>query len=295
MEPQTNPSPLIVILGETSSGKSELAMKLAQQFKGEIIAADSRTIYKGMDIGTAKPNAADRKLVPHHLLDIAAPDHSLTVADFQKLADEAIKDISSRHKLPFLVGGAGLYIDSVVFGYQFSGQTSTGKRAEFQNFSIKDLQAQLVARGIPLPRNFKNPRHLIRQLETGGVTSGNNEKRGNSLLLGTQIKPLQLQRNIEQRTENMFEQGLAKEAITLLRQYGPDCPALQTIGYKEFRSYLDGNVGLDYIKQAIIHDTLQYTKRQRTWFKRHKSIIWICKVDEAVDLITTFLNKLLTT
>src|SRR5687767_5549731 len=112
--------PLVVIVGETASGKTALAVKLAQQFNGEIIAADSRTIYKEMNIGTAKPSPEERKAVPHHLIDILYPNERFTVADFQRLANETITDILSRGKLPLLVGGSGLYIDSVIFNYSFA-------------------------------------------------------------------------------------------------------------------------------------------------------------------------------
>ena len=125
---QFEESPLVVIIGSTASGKSELAVSLAQYFNGEIICADSATVYKGFNIGTAKPSQSVRQLIPHHLLDVADPAVGFNVAEFQRLANEAIRDINLRHKLPLLVGGSGLYVDSVLFGYEFSKPVSIQQR-----------------------------------------------------------------------------------------------------------------------------------------------------------------------
>src|SRR5688572_21256799 len=161
--------PLIVIAGPTASGKSALAMKVAKKYNGEIICADSRTVYKGMDIGTAKPSAVDRKEVPHHLLDIVQPNQPFTAADFKEQALAAIDDISGRGKLPIMVGGTGLYIDSVIFDYRFGDPADPDKRAQLQDMTLEQLQQMCVMEGIRLPENTKNKRHLVRAVELGGV------------------------------------------------------------------------------------------------------------------------------
>src|SRR5688572_25180412 len=161
-------TPLIVILGPTASGKSALALGLAKQFGGEIIAADSRTVYRGMDIGTAKPSVEEQRQVRHHLIDVVSPDGPFTVADFQRLAFDAIADIGARAKTPLLVGGSGLYIDAVIYNFSFREPSNGLGRSKLQMLSVDQLQELLEEQGIPLPENKKNPRHLIRALETAG-------------------------------------------------------------------------------------------------------------------------------
>ena len=291
MESQPDKSPLIVIVGETASGKSALALDIARQFNGEIIAADSRTIYKGMDIGTAKPSLDEQRLVKHYLLDIVTPDQPFTAADFKQRAVAAIHDICARGKLPVLVGGTGLYIDAVIYDFTFNPKPNDAQRQALQNLSVKELQALLQEQGIPLPLNAKNPRHLIRQVETGGSAISDRQLRMNTLVLGMQPGREQLEARIHDRITSMFKQGLEQEARVLFEQYGLSCRALQTIGYAEFLPYFDGQVSLQDVQIAIEKNTLQYAKRQRTWFRRNKSIHWLDKKEQSVDLMTTFLNK----
>ena len=137
--------PLIVIVGETGSGKSALALKIAEKFNGEIIAGDSRTVYKGLDIGTAKPSQADCKLIAHHLVDITTPDEPLTVAKYKKLADNSITEIHQRGKIPILVGGSGLYIDAVIFNYSFRPIVDPHKRQQLEQLTVGQLQARINA------------------------------------------------------------------------------------------------------------------------------------------------------
>jgi tRNA dimethylallyltransferase len=291
MESEPNQSPLVVIVGETGSGKSALAIELAERFNGEIIAADSRTIYRGMDIGTAKPSAADRQRVPHYLVDIVAPDEPFSAADFKSAAQLAIQDITNRGKLPFLVGGTGLYIDAVVYDFSFAAKSDPDERARLQKMDVYELQAELEARGIPQPANVKNRRHLIRQLETGGLPAADRQLRENTLIIGLQPDREQLKRAITQRVDRMLQQGLEQEVRQLVDLYGWDCAVLQTIGYQEFWAYFEGQESLEETKQRIITNTIQYAKRQRTWFRRNKSIHWLREREESVDLMTSFLNK----
>ncbi len=291
MQDSTEEPPLIVIVGETASGKSALAIELAQQFDGEIIAADSRTFYKGMDIGTAKPTWAERSSVRHHLIDITTPDRPIAVSDFKPLANQAIQDIADRGKVPFLVGGTGLYVDAVIYNFSFLGEGDTTLRRKLQGISVDELQAELKKKNIPLPNNPKNPRHLIRCLETGGDYGTRHGLRENTLVMGLKIDREHFERRVASRTDAMMKAGLALEVEAMVEYYTPDCQALQAIGYQEFLPYFSGMATSEDVRAMIIRNTIRYAKRQRTWFKRNKSIQWICKEEEAVDLITTFLNK----
>lgn len=283
--------PLVVILGQTASGKSALAIRLAGMFNGEIIAADSRTIYKGMDIGTAKPDAVDRQIIRHHLLDIVRPDEPFTVAEFQARANAAISDITIRGKLPFLVGGSGLYIDAVIYGFSFRTPGEESQRKELQTLNVSELQGLLEEEGIDLPENKDNPRHLIRALETRGELPTRSPLRPHTLVIGLMKDRDELQARISDRVDEMISNGFVDEVKHLSEQYGWDAPALQAPGYKAFRMYLAGQATLESAKQQFIQYDLQYAKRQKTWFKRNKDIIWISNAEEAVDLVTTFLNK----
>ncbi len=292
MESQPNRPPLIVIVGETGSGKSALALDLARRFNGEIIAADSRTIYRGMDIGTAKPSVSERDQVAQYLIDIVSPDVTFTAADFKRLAQLSIKVIVDKGKVPFLVGGTGLYIDAILYDFSFASKPDPDERLRLQRMNVEALQAELEARGIPLPANVKNPRHLIRQLETeGGMPAADRQLRDNTLIIGLRLEPDELKTRIAQRVAAMFAAGLEQEVRQLVDRYGWQCVVLQTIGYQEFQPYFKGEAALEDVQAQIEKNTIQYAKRQRTWFKRNKSIHWLNKREEAVDLITSFLNK----
>lgn len=291
MGPITNNPHLIVILGQTASGKSALAMDLAQRFDGEIIAADSRTVYKGMDIGTAKPTEEDRRQVRHHLIDVVAPGEPFSVADFQRLAKKAINDIAMRGKVPILVGGSGLYIDSVIYDFSFRRPADELRRKELNELSVLELQDLLAERGIGLPENKLNPRHLIRALETGGEVPRKADLRPNTLVIGLDKDRGELKEVIVRRVERMINEGFIEEVRHLTESYGLDAPGMQTPGYREFAKYLAGQYSIEQAKQQFVRLHLQYSKRQKTWFKRNPDIIWLRNSEEAVDLATTFLNK----
>lgn len=293
MEPDSNHAPLVVLVGETASGKTALAVKLAKQFNGEIICADSRTIYKGMDIGTAKPTIHERDGVPHHLLDVVDPDQPFTVADFKRLALAAIDDISSRGRVPFLVGGTGLYIDAVIYDFDFSNPPDPIARARLQKMSVPELQQEIAQKGYDLPKNSQNPRHLMRVIETeGGIAHAENQElRPNTLLIGLIIDRDELKTKLSKRVQKMVADGLVQETKALLQKYGPSIQPLQSTGYKAIRRYLSGELSLAQAEADFVRNDNQLAKRQRTWFKRNKSIHWLSKQEEIEDLITTFLNK----
>lgn len=251
--------PLVVIVGETSSGKSALAMEIAERFDGEIVCADSRTVYKGMDIGTAKPTSEYQSKIPHHLLDVVAPNESFTVADFKRLANQAIGDIQSRGKLPILVGGSGLYIDAVVFDYHFS-ETSA-------------------------PRNPNNPRHLH-----ASAKRDKSDLSPNTLLVGLEVPRDILRQRIVARVDKMVEEGFIDEVHKITELY-PGSKALDAPGYQAFQAHLDGRISLTEAKSLFVQKDLRLAKKQRTWFKRNNSIQWYTDPSKIVEIITTLLNK----
>lgn len=284
---------LVVIVGETGAGKSALAIKLAKRLDGEIIAADSRTVYKGMDIGTAKVAAAERAVVRHHLLDVVAPDQKFNAAEFKKLANQVIEDISNRGKLPIMVGGSGLYIDSVLFDYKF--RTPPANVREYLNKkSVTELQLMILERGLPMPKNDQNPRHLIRTIETDGLVSVKSGLRPNTLIIGLETDREVLRQRLAERADGMIKAGLVNEAKHMARQYGWDIEPLQAPAYKALRGHIEAAEPLETARQKLLNNEMALAKRQRTWFRRNKSIHWVATPviwQNVVALVTTFLNK----
>jgi tRNA dimethylallyltransferase len=245
-----------------------------------------------MDVGTAKPTTEEMGGIAHHLINVVKPDEPFNAHIFQRLANDAIKDITSRGKIPIIVGGTGLYVDAVIYNFDFSGQSANNElRADLEQRPIQELQAMITERGLTLPSNERNPRHLVRTLERGSTTTGRQGLRDNTLLLGIRVDHDILIEKITRRVHLMVQLGLIDEAKRLGATYGWDTPALQAPAYKAFRLYIAGHISLDEAERLFIQQDLQYAKRQKTWFKRNKSIQWISKTEEVVDIVTTFLNK----
>jgi tRNA dimethylallyltransferase len=286
------PSPLIAIVGPTASGKSSIAMLLAERFNGEIIAADSLTVYRGMDIGTAKPTKTDQALVRHHLLDIVNPGQNYNVAQFKADSLKAITEINNRNKLPILVGGSGLYIDSLLFDYNF-GLVDKAKRAELELLDIQQLQQRALELGIDQQDiDFKNRRHLQRAVEAGGVIKQQHKLRPNTLVIGIKRDKDELKTRINQRIDQMVSNGFIDEVAALKQKYERTQVDLPGIGYKTFLQYLSGELPLDQAKAQFARGDLLLAKRQMTWLRRNKSIQWTNNPSEAVALTTTFLNTI---
>lgn len=285
----------IAIVGPTATGKSALALRLAERFNGEIIAADSRTIYRFLDIGTAKParDVVSMELscgcafrsggVAHHLIDRLDPSETVSVARFKSLALECIAGIVARKKVPFIVGGTGQYVDAIVHPADFpSVPPDQSLRAMIDNLPMSERLSLLRERD---PRtaeliDVKNPRRVARALEivlaTGAVRPEIvlAEPIVRALSLGITLSPPAIRERIEQRVEEQLAAGLQNEAIVLARQYGWDAPALKSIGYHEWRSWYEGSSILNEVRSRLIIDTRQYAKRQMTWFKRDASVCW---------------------
>lgn len=285
-----NRRPLVVILGQTASGKSDLAIKIAEKYNGEIVCADSRTIYRGMDIGTAKPNAADRKSVRHHLLDVIEPDQAYSASDFKTQAVSCLDDIYSRNKLPIVVGGTGLYINSLVYDFDFGRPPDKQYRAELQELDIASLQKKVKKLGIKEEQmDFKNKRHLIRTLENKGIVRTKKRLGNNILLLGLRISEKELKHRIKIRNETMINEGLEREVEALAEIFGWDAPGLNAIAYKEWKEYFKGEQTIDEVKENMFKNNWQYARRQKIWFKRDANIYWFDTVESLIRQVDQFL------
>jgi tRNA dimethylallyltransferase len=284
-----------VITGETASGKSDMAMELARRLGGELICADSWTVYEGFDIGTAKPSRADRAEVPHHLLDVADPREGFSVVLFKRLAQTAIEDISARGKLPIVVGGTGLYIDALLYDYSFLPATSPELRKELNSLSLPELLERAEAADYDLSGiDIRNKRRVIRLIENAGQRPTKQPLRVNTLILGIRRDPAELKSRIERRIDAMVAAGFPDEVKSLGEQYGWNNEPMKAPGYRAFADYVQGKISLEMAKERFRQNDLQLAKKQRTWFKRNSSIHWLSdrsKIDAIVDLVTTNLNN----
>lgn len=284
--------PLIVILGETASGKSALALELAQKFNGEIICADAMTVYKGFDIGTAKPSYEEQKLAPHHLLDITTAAEGYSAPQFKRAALIAIEDIQRRGRIPILVGGTGLYVDSVLYDYSFLEPSSEKLRASLNDMSLVQLIELATKKNLPIDSvDNRNKRRVIRLIENDGAMPGRAELRKNTLVLGIAQTKEGLEQRITTRVRSMIAEGLEQEVAKLSSKYDWDAEPMKAIGYREWQDYFTGTQTLESTVERIISGTKRLAKKQRTWFKRNNSIHWVTNRDEAVATTTTFLNK----
>jgi len=285
--------PLIVIVGPTASGKSGVAIKLAEQYNGEIICADSRTIFKGMDIGTAKPSKQDQARVPHWGLDIATPGEPYSAADFKRYAVQKIAEIRARGHVPFLVGGTGLYIDGVVFDYEFGPPANLEKRAELEQMTIEDLHKYCIQNNIPIPENDQNKRYVIRAIEQKGISSKRSDTPiNNCIIVGITTDSEQLRERIHYRIEQLFDDGVVEEAKMLGDTYGWESEAMTGNIYRFARAYMNDELTKDeFILRSSTADW-QLAKRQLTWLKRNKFIAWR-PLDEVADEVKNYITRTL--
>ena len=240
LEDEKNLLPTLVVLGPTGSGKTGVSIKIAKKINGEIISADSRAIYKGMDIGTAKPTHEEMQGVPHYGIDLVDPGERFTVADWKEYAEQKIADIKARGKVPIIVGGTGLYIDALIYDYHFKGPT--GERiGDFEQKSCSDRT----------------------------------EIKGNYLIIGIYWNAQELRKRIEQRIEKMFSNELYNETKSLVEKFGWDNQAMTSDIYKYAWKYLNKELNLEEAKKECFYKDWHLAKRQMTWFKRNKSIIWL--------------------
>ena len=267
--------PLIVIVGPTASGKTSLAIQLAKKYRGEIICADSRTVYRGMNIGTAKPSLEEQQEVSHWGLDLVDPGDSFSVSQFKGYTRQKIKEIRSRGNIPFLVGGTGLYIDSVIFDFQFGAKYSKEKRANLQEMTISELQQYCVNHDVALPENSKNKRYLIRAIERAGKKpSGLEVPLSNTIVVGITTGKQLLRQRITDRAKKMFKDGVVEETIGLANNAGWCNEAMTGNVYPIIKKLIEKEIDEDQAIQELIVSDVNLVKRQLTWFRRNPFIEW---------------------
>lgn len=282
---------LLVIAGPTASGKSELALRIARKFNGEIITADSRTVIKGLNIGTAKPTMNERHQIRHWGLDLVSPGERFTAADFKKYAQIKIEEIKRRQKLPILVGGSGLYIDSVLYDFAFGPEVDDKKRTKLESFEINELQKIIEGRSLLMPMNDRNKRHLVRTIELAGHTPASRaDPTQDTVIVGLQLPNEVLRSNIDRRAEAMFRNGVLDEARQLINS-SPNVPP-EKVGliYKVCSEILAGHISQSEGTEKFKQLDWQYARRQRTWFRRHSEIIWFDSLSTAESFIIRTLN-----
>lgn len=267
--------PVLFIIGPTASGKTQLAIDIAKNVGGEIICADSRTIYTGMDIGTAKPTRKDQKGVPHFGLNLIEPGMRYTAAQFQHYALKTISEIHARHKVAIVVGGTGLYVDALLFNYEFGSDQDSAERARLSEKSVKELTNYCIDNNIELPKNVKNKRHLVRAIEQRGI----NHKRkasipSNYFVAGISAEKGVLQKRIESRVHTMFVQNVVDEATMLAERYGWEAEAMTANIYQIIRKLIQGTISTEEASALAVRSDLQLAKRQMTWFRRNPFIYW---------------------
>lgn len=270
-----NNKPLIVITGPTASGKTSLAIELAKKIDGEIICADSRTIYKGLDVGTAKPSKAEQAEVPHWGLDLVNPGDYFSVSDFKKYALDKINEIRSRGKIPFLVGGTGLYIDAIIFDFQFGESADETKRKIFNQMTIEQLHEYCKKHNTELPENKFNKRYVIRTIERNGNALLRREKPiDNAVIVGITTDRDVLRSRIKLRIEQIFNDNVVKEAKGLSDKYGWSSEAMKGNIYPLIKLFLSNEMSFDEMKDKASTLDWQLAKRQMTWLRRNPYIKW---------------------
>jgi tRNA dimethylallyltransferase len=284
MPPEDRRPPVVIILGPTAVGKTEISLQLAERLDGEIVSADSRLLYRGMDIGTAKPSKEEKARVPHHLVDVAEPDQVWSLAVFQNEARRAIHAIHKRGRLPFLVGGTGQYLRAVTEGWQPPAISPDKQlRAALENWAA-ELGTEAMHKRLALldPRaasgiDHRNLRRTIRALEVillSGRRFSEQRQRGEplyrTLQLGLSRPRSELYARVDERIDIMLDRGLVDEVRSLLeRGFSPDQPTLSAIGYKEIIAHLQGEIPLEEAIVLIKRNTRIYVRRQANWFKEN--------------------------
>ena len=289
-------NPIICLAGPTASGKTALAVALAQALNGEVVSCDSMQVYKFMDIGTAKPTLAEMQGVPHHMIDVADPREDYSVSRYCKDAAPIVEDIVSRGKVAIIAGGTGLYMDSLIRGNDFAPFPSTGVRERLERQAdaegLEAMRSWLRSIDPEAEAHIQDRKRLLRALEvyleTGETITEHNRRtqalppRFTPLWLGLDFENRQsLYSRIDQRVTHMLEAGLLQEIRSLLQSGVPDtATAMQAIGYKEFVSALNGHGTVEAAADSVRQSSRRYAKRQLTWFRRNPAVHWLIREDE---------------
>lgn len=267
---------LVVIVGPTASGKTAVAIDIAKKVGGEIICADSRTVYRHMNIGTAKPSIEEQAQVPHWGIDIVDPNQRFTAADFKAYALHKIDEIRSRGSVPLLVGGTGLYVDSVIFDYDFGPLPDEYLRQQYEKMTIEELQKYCRDNNINLPENDKNKRYVIRAIEQKNINNKRLESPiDNTIIVGVTTDKAILKERITSRAEKLFKEKVVDEATGLAEAYGWDHESMTGNIYPLCRLYMNGDISFEELKQKFITLDWRLAKRQLTWLRRNQYIQWM--------------------
>ncbi len=275
--------PVVFIVGPTASGKSDVAMQLARAHNGEIICADSRTIYRGMDILTAKPSAEDQRQITHWCLDLVNPGERWTVRDWQQVAKNAIADIHDRGKLPIIVGGTGLYVESLLYDFSFYSEQDDGGLDDVSTEELRKWAEAEFGEGAINKSTAANRRYLIRALRTHRLPHSTQDRTlgANVVLVGINPGREVLRARITSRVDDMVRLGLVEEVTQLSRQQiGGE--AATAIAYKPIVEYLEGAIDLTEAKRLFVQGDLRLAKKQMTWFRRDHNIAWFDTGSEAL-------------
>lgn len=298
---------VIVICGPTASGKTALSIELAKKINGEIISSDSMQIYKDMNIGTAKPTIEEMDGIPHYLLDFVSPDTRYSVAEFQKDATEKIEEILKKGKTPIIVGGTGLYVDSLIYGIEYQDiKLDEQYRNQLENIAEQEGLDKLYAEAQKIdPEAMKkisrnDKKRIIRVLEiykaTGKTKTQQEFESRQELKYDYKVFAINMERErlydrINRRVDIMIEQGLIEEVENLVKKYKEFPTAMQGLGYKEVVEYLENKVTKEEMIEKIKMETRRYAKRQITWFKKNKQTIWLDGEKDKKDNIEIILEN----
>jgi tRNA dimethylallyltransferase len=290
-------NPIIILTGPTASGKTAMSLELAKEFNSEIIAADSMTVYKGMNIGTDKPKEPS---ITHHLINIIDPDEPFNAAIFKDLVTEKVKEITAQGKIPFLVGGSTMFIDSFAYNYQMPEvEPDQDLRTELEKKSNEDLFEELVTMDPDAEWTIdkNNKRRLIRALEvtlkTGIPFTAQKSKKnlpGNLLYLAIEVDREELYKKINARVDQMMDEGFLDEVRQLYEKYDHNT-AMQAAGYKQLTQYLDGEITLEEAVEKTKQAHRNYAKRQLTWLGANSDVVWIKDLAGAESKISQFLKQ----
>lgn len=283
---QTNSIKPLIICGPTCSGKSDVANTIAPIINGEIVSADSMQIYKEFNIGTAKITESEMS-VKHYMIDIADANAEFSVAEYANIAKNVIADIKRRKKVPIIAGGTGLYINSIIFDYDFNQCNKNDEiRRKYQKFSDengKDALYALLKEKNPNAYeklHMNDTKRIIRALEIaelGGISIPSKQLNDDYVIIGIDVDRKTLYDKINQRVEHMFTSGLEREVKNIADKYGFEIQAMQAIGYKEFKGYFNGEYDRRTLMELIKRHTRNYAKRQITWLKQIPNIVWLKK------------------
>ena len=297
----------IVICGPTASGKTSLSIELAKKINGEIVSCDSMQIYKDMTIGTAKPTIDEMQGIKHYLIDFISPEERYSVADYKRDATKAMKEIISKGKVPIVVGGTGLYLEALIYNIEYNEiETDLKYREELEKIEEAEGLEKLYKMANEIDKkamekiSHKDKKRIFRVLEiyhsTGKtkteleIESRRNEPEFDYLLFGITMDREKLYDRINKRVDLMMEQGLIEEVENLLKKYKDFPTAMQGLGYKEVVEYLKGITTKEEMIEKIKMETRRYAKRQITWFKRIKNIIWLDGLKDTIENVNSIME-----